>query len=275
MDLDDEMAEVFKINIETRKKLGEIEANDALTSQQKLEQGNLAKEEQADKLRALRVKKEKEANKKAFEDKKKEDEDLARDLIKTQDALIKREQTLFEKGVKDFKDAQEEKIKAAEEANRQIEDSSRKASQKITEQDSQAKKDFEDKTGADVSVLGATRGGQMALEQARKSRKVQTKQEDFRTQEKILQAEAQRLSKEENKPITMQDVRMRMATRQAATEMPSLAEKLSGTASGIDPAQVARSRSEETMSKGGQGIPDILNALQSLVDVMKSGTVVK
>lgn len=275
MDLDDEMAEVFKINIETRKKLGQIETNDALTSQQKLEMANLAREEQADKLRALRLKKEKEADKKVFEERKKSDEESARLSIKLTDSLIKQEEALFEKGAKDFKDVQEEKIKAAEEANRQIADSSRKAAQKITEQDAQAKKDFEDKTGADISVLGATRGGSMALAQARKSRKTQVSREDFKTQEAILSSERDRLSIAEGKPLTMQDVRVRMATRQAAGEMPTLAEKLSGTASGIDPAQVARSRSEEGMSNKKQKMPDILKALESLVNLMKSGTFVK
>ena len=115
----------------------------------------------------------------------------------------------------------------------------------------------------------------MALDQARKSRKTQVSKEDFRTQEAILKSEAERLSKDEKRPVTMQDVRVRMATRQAAGEMPSLGEKLAGTASGVEPAQIARSRSEEGMSSKGQGIPDILSALQSLVDIMKSGTVVR
>jgi len=274
MDLDDEMADVFKINIETRKKLGEIEANDALTSQQKLEQGNLAKEEQADKLRALRLKKEREADKKIFEEKKKSDEESARLSIKITDSLIKQEEALFEKGAKDFKDAQEEKIKAAEEANRQISESSRKASQKITEQDAQAKQDFEDKSGADIAILGTTRSGQMALSQARKSRKIQVSKEDFRTQESILKKEAKRLSMLEGIPLTMQDVRVRMATRVAATEMPSLAERLAGTASGVEPAQISRSRSEATMSKEGKGIPEIMRNIEKILNQLLSAPLV-
>jgi hypothetical protein len=279
MDLDGEMAEVFKINIETRKKLSQIESNDALTSQQKLAQAELAKEEQSDKLRALRLKKEKEADKKVFEERKKSDEESARLSIRITDSLIKQEEALLEKGAKDFKDAQEEKIKAAEEANRKIVDSSRKAAQRITEQDAQAKEASMAESGADVGILGATEGGRAALGQARKSRKTQVSKEDFRTQEAILKSEAERLSKAEKRPVTMQDVRVRMATRQAAGEMPSLGEKLSGTASGIEPAQIARSRAEAGMTENKQGLPDIMKniekILQSLADTMKTGTVVR
>jgi hypothetical protein len=300
MDLDDEMAEVFKINIETRKKLGEIEANDALTSQQKLEMGNLAKEEQADKLRALRLKKEREANKKIFEEKKKEDEDLARDLIKTQEALIKREQALFEKGAKDFKDAQEEKIKAAEEANRQVADASRKAAQKIAEQDAQAQKDFETKSNLGGGLLGASKAGRQDLDVARKLRARQVEQEDFKTQDKAFkELTAQENVKRKAQGLEALDaggMRRRIAEQQAASEMPSLGEKIQAGMTGTDPASLAREttisnqfkkdmasksfgavRPETPGMKGEQSSlsKETLQAITALVDLMKSGTVVK
>jgi hypothetical protein len=274
MDLDDEMAEVFKINIETRKKLGQIESNDALTSQQKLEMANLAREEQADKLRALRLKKSKETDKKIAEEKKKSDEDSARNSIKLTDSLIKQEEALFEKNAKDFKDAQDEKVKAAEEANRQIAESSKKAVQRISEQDAQAKKETEDVVGGDAGVLMASRGGVQALDQARKSRKTQVSKEDFKTQEAILSSERDRLSKIEGKPLTMQDVRGRMATRVAATEMPTLGEKLAGTAAGIEPAQVARSRAEEAMTGDKKGLPDIMKSIETILNKLASAPLV-
>jgi hypothetical protein len=274
MDLDDEMAEVFKINIETRKKLGEIEANDALTSQQKLEQGNLAREEQADKLRALRVKKQKEADKKIFEENKKNDEESARLSIKITDSLIKQEEALFDKGAKDFKDAQEEKIKAAEEANKQLVDSSRKAIQTIASQDEQAQKNTQETISGDIGVLEATAAGRSALGQARKTRKTKTSQEDFRTQEAILGSEAERLSKAEGKRVTMQDVRVRMATRAAATEMPTLGERLAGTAAGIEPAQIARTRAESAMAQNNQGAPDIMKSIEKILNQLSSAPLV-
>jgi len=274
MDLDDEMAEVFKINIETRKKLGEIEASDALTSQQKLEQGNLAREEQADKLRALRVKKQKEADKKIFEENKKNDEESARLSIKITDSLIKQEEALFDKGAKDFKDAQEEKIKAAEEANKQLVDSSRKAIQTIASQDEQAQKNTQETISGDIGVLQSTKAGRSALDQARKTRSVKTSQEDFRTQEAILGSEAERLSKAEGKRVTMQDVRVRMATRAAATEMPTLGERLAGTAAGIEPAQIARTRAESAMAQNNQGAPDIMKSIEKILNQLSSAPLV-
>ena len=301
MDLDDEMAEVFKINIETRKKLGEIEANDALTSQQKLEQGNLAKEEQADKLRALRLKKEKEADKKVFEEKKKNDEESARLSIRITDNLIKQEEALFEKGIKDFKDIQEEKIKAAEEQNRQVEDASRKAAQKIAEQDAQSKKDFESKTNLGGGLLGASKGGRRDLEVARKSRARKVEQEDFKTQEKAFQEMAAQENVKRKAQglgeLSAADVRRRVAEQQAAGEMPSLGEKLQGGISGVDPAQIARETTisnqfnkdmaakspfnvqQESQGKVGQEqstlTKETLQAIQALVDLMKSGAMVK
>jgi hypothetical protein len=274
MDLDDEMADVFKINIETRKKLGEIEADDALTSQQKLEMANLAKEEQADKLRALRLKKEREADKKIFEEKKKSDEESARLSIRITDSLIKQEEALFDKGAKDFKDAQEEKIKAAEEANKQLVDSSRKAIQTIASQDEQAQKNTEETISGDIGVLEATAAGRSALGQARKTRKTKTSQEDFRAQEAILGSEAERLSKAEGKRVTMQDVRVRMATRAAATEMPTLGERLAGTAAGIEPAQIARTRAESAMAQNNQGAPDIMKSIEKILNQLSSAPLV-
>jgi len=299
MDLDDEMAEVFKINIETRKKLGEIEANDALTSQQKLEMGNLAKEEQADKLRALRLKKEREADKKIFEEKKKNDEESARLSIKITDSLIKQEDALFEKGAKDFKDAQEEKIKAAEEANREIAEASRKAAQQIAEQDAQAQKDFETKSNLGGGLLGATKGGQQALDTARKQRETQVKKEDFKTQEKFFNemAGAENLKREKAglPPVTAQSMREKVAAQQAATEMPSLGEKIQAGMTGTDPSKLAsmnalsKFEKERAFPKAGATetaagplgyeksslSQETLQAIMSLVDLMKSGTVVQ
>ena len=301
MDLDDEMAEVFKINIETRKKLGQIEANDALTSQQKLEMANLAKEEQADKLRALRLKKEKEADKKIFEEKKKNDEESARLSIRITDNLIKQEEALFEKGSKDFKDSQEEKIRAAEDANRQIADASRKASQKIAEQDAQAKKDFENKSSLGGGLLGASRGGRQDLDVARKLRSKKVEQEDFKTQEKAFkELTAQENVKRKAQGLEALDaggMRRRIAEQQAASEMPSLGEKIQAGMTGTDPASLAREATianqfnkdmagkafgavrTETPAKLGEEQSSLsketLQAINALVDLMKSGTVVR
>jgi hypothetical protein len=240
-----------------------------------------------------------EWKKPVIEEKKKEDEDLARDLIKTQEALIKREQALFEKGAKDFKDAQEEKIKAAEEANKQVAEASRKAAQKIAEQDAQAEKDFENKSKLGGGLLGATKGGQQALDTARKRRETQVRKEDFKTQEKFFNemAGAENLKREKaGLPlVTAQSMREKVAAQQAAGEMPSLGEKIQAGMAGTDPSKLAsmnalsKFEKERAFPKAGATetaagplgyeksslSQETLQAIMSLVDLMKSGTVVQ
>jgi hypothetical protein len=96
--------------------------------------------------------------------------------------------------------------------------------------------------------------------------------------------------------LSAADVRRRVAEQQAAGEMPSLGEKLQGGISGVDPTQIAReatvaSQFQKDMSakspfaqqapetKVGQEqsslTQETLQAIQSLVDLMKSGAMVK
>jgi hypothetical protein len=147
-------------------------------------------------------------------------------------------------------------------------------------------------------VLGASRAGQQALDVARKQRERQVKGEDFKTQEQVFGS----MRDEENKrraakglpPATMQDMRVEVAQQQAAGEMPSLGEQIRGGLSGVDPSQLARESAASKFEKDraigsnlGQpaspGMKDeqstlskeTLQAIQTLVDLMKSGTVVK
>jgi len=274
MDLDGDMAEVFKINIETRKKLAQIEANDALTAQQKLAQATLAREEQADKLRALRTKKEREEAKKSFEENKRIEEESARFSIKLNESLIKQEEELFKKNAEDFKKAQEERAKAAEEANKRIADSAKKAAEQIQKQDDDARKKSEEARGIDEAILGASRPGRQALEVARKQRARQVSKEDFRTQDAFLEAEAKRLSSIEGKTITKQGVRNRIAQRVAAGEAPTLGERLQGTAAGIEPAQVARTRAESSMASQDKAIPDLMRSIEKILNQLSSAPLV-
>jgi tetratricopeptide (TPR) repeat protein len=274
MGLDGDMAEVFKINIETRRKLAQIEANDALSAQQKIDQARLAGEEQADKLRALRTKKEKEEAKKSFEERKKLDEDFARTSFKINDSLVKQEEELFKKNAEAFKKSQEERAKAAEEANKRIADSAKKAAEQIQKQDDEAKKKFEEARGVDEAILGASRPGQQSLNVARKQRARQVSREDFRTQDAFLQAEADRLSRVEGVRITKQDLRKRIASRVAAGETPTLGERLQGTAAGIEPAQVARSRAESAMASQNKEIPDLMRSIEKILVQLSSAPLV-
>lgn len=128
-------------------------------------------------------------------------------------------------------------------------------------------------------VLGASRSGQQALDVARKQRDRQLKAENFKVAEKIAP--------------TQRD-REKLAAQQAAGERPSLGEQIRGGLSGVDPSQLARESAASKFEKdrafgkvgmtGTQGKPgeeqsslsaETLTALKALVDLMKSGTVVK
>ena len=84
-----------------------------------------------------------------------------------------------------------------------------------------------------------------------------------------------------------------MAAQQVAGEMPSLAERIQGGLSGVDPSQLAREAAaskfekDRAFTKGGATpsgklgeeqsslSAETLKALKALVDLMQSGTVVK
>jgi hypothetical protein len=128
-------------------------------------------------------------------------------------------------------------------------------------------------------VLGASKGGRQALDVARKQRERQLKTENFKVAEKIAP--------------TQRD-REKLAAQQAAGEMPSLGEQIRGGLSGVDPSQLARESAASKFEKdravgSGLGQPsspgmgeeqstlskETLQAIQTLVELMKSGTVVK
>jgi len=129
-------------------------------------------------------------------------------------------------------------------------------------------------------VLGASKGGRQALDVARKQRERQLKTENFKVAEKIAP--------------TQRD-REKLAAQQAAGEMPSLGEQIRGGLTGVDPSQLARESAASKFEKdraptSGLGQPastsklgeeqsalskETLQAIQALVDLMKSGTVVK
>lgn len=126
-------------------------------------------------------------------------------------------------------------------------------------------------------TLGASRAGQQALDVARKQREQQLKTENFKVAQKIAP--------------TQRD-REKLAAQQAAGERPSLGEQIRGGLSGVDPSQLAREAAASKFEKDRvftrgttpSGKPgeeqsslsaETLTALKALVDLMKSGTVVK
>jgi hypothetical protein len=127
-------------------------------------------------------------------------------------------------------------------------------------------------------ILGASRAGQQALATARKQREQQLKTENFKTAEKIAPTQRER---------------EKLAAQQVAGEMPSLAERIQGGVTGVDPSQLAREAAASKFEKDraftrGGATPsgklgeeqsslskETLQAIKTLVDLMQSGTVVK
>jgi hypothetical protein len=144
----------------------------------------------------------------------------------------------------------------------------------------QQKRTSETASGTAGGVLGASIAGRQALDLARKQRERQLKTENFKVAEKVAP--------------TQRD-REKLAAQQAAGEMPSLGEQIRGGLTGIDPSQLAREAAaskfeKDRQFKSGLGQPastaklgeeqstlskETLQAIQTLVELMKSGTVVK
>jgi len=135
-------------------------------------------------------------------------------------------------------------------------------------------------SAAGGGILGASKAGGQALDLARKQRERQLKTENFKVAEKIAP--------------TQRD-REKLAAQQAAGEMPSLGEQIRGGLTGVDPSQLARENAASKFEKDrlvGKGVlrsqpigelgkeqsslgTETLQAIKTLVDLMKSGTVVK
>ena len=150
--------------------------------------------------------------------------------------------------------------------------------------------------GLTGGLLGASRGGQQALGSARKRTERENKQANFKTQEAVFG----KMQEEENKaraargqgPITMQGIKEREAAKQAAREAPSLAAQIQGQATGVDPSQIASQQAQSRFEKQSMGMTsdlgprakvgveaqsqtsDVMKAITSLVDLMKSATLV-
>ena len=129
----------------------------------------------------------------------------------------------------------------------------------------------------DQGILGASRAGQQDLDVARKQRARRVSSEDFKTQQSLLRQEAERMTNApENrgtgKIFNIADARKSLATRQAAGEMPTLAEKLKGASTGRDAAEIARERAGGKDS--GKSISDLLAKLDEVLNKITSAPLV-
>jgi len=115
-------------------------------------------------------------------------------------------------------------------------------------------------------LLGASRAGQQALDVARKVRSREVKKEDFRTQDQVFEKmktdENAKRKRQGLPPVTSQQMREKVASQQAAGEMPLLSEKLTAGQIGTPASQIA---AEKAKGGGGKDVQDqLLKAIEAL-----------
>lgn len=168
---------------------------------------------------------------------------------------------------------------------------------RVKEEQKKAQADLKKAEGLTGGLLGASRGGQQALGSARKRTERENRQANFKTQEAVFG----KMQEEENRaraargqgPITMQGIKEREAAKQSARENPSLANQIQGQATGVDPSQIASQQAQSRFEKQSMGMTsdlgpktgklgveaqsqtaDVMKAITTLVDLMKSATLV-
>jgi hypothetical protein len=169
--------------------------------------------------------------------------------LRTIDSTIKSQQALY-KQLTSINEALQNK-EAIEKVINDIADSRVKKAQAefnlLKAQVDLRNKQFRQIQDAGAGVLGATKAGQQALENARKVRKRQVGRENYLTAESIAPTQA---------------IREQIAARQAAAETPSLAEQIVAGQTGISPEQIAVANAKGT---GGKNLQDqLLKAIQDL-----------
>lgn len=206
----------------------------------------------------------------AIEREKKSEQERVERKISNNNRIYREERYNIDEKVKMESDADDRKFQ------RLIRDANRaREQQKRTQQ-----------TSAETAggVLGASKAGRQALETARKLRERQLKTENYKVAEKIAPTQRER---------------EKLAAQQVAGEMPSLGEQIQGGLTGIDPSQLAREAAASKFEKDRMvGVPgrgmvggvsqdaklgqeqstlskETLQAIKTLVDLMKSGTVVQ
>jgi hypothetical protein len=127
-------------------------------------------------------------------------------------------------------------------------------------------KQFKQAQEAGGGILGASKAGRQSLETAQKARARSNKSEDFKTQEKILEdiKSAENIERRRRglPPTTKQDLINRLATQQAAGEMPSLADQLVGAQKNASASQIA---AERATGDNGKNLQDqLLKAIEDL-----------
>ena len=177
-----------------------------------------------------------------------------KELLKTLESItgVKKNQEAIDKSLSYLADARVRKAQAEYNLAKANNDANAKRSKQAQE--------------AGGGLLGASQAGQQALDNARQVRAREVRKEDFKTQEQVFE----KMKKEENikrseqglPPLTAQDMRRRVASQQAASEMPLLSENLGAMQGEIPASQVA---AEKAKGGGGKDVQDqLLKAIEAL-----------
>lgn len=236
--LEGRLGEIYKININYRKRLAEISDIKGITEAQRDQLKLLAEQARQTQTRITLTKELANEEKKAAEERKKSDEEFSKTTLNILDSLQKQEEALFKKNEDAFKRAQQEKIKATEDANRKILESSRKAASELDKQDRE-RQDMRRRSGEGAEFLLQGRDGQQALAVARKQREREANKEDFRLREESLRNMAKQATIEEGRTVTKRDILKRLASQQAAAQMPTMGQRVMAEEAGISPELLA------------------------------------
>jgi hypothetical protein len=177
-----------------------------------------------------------------------------KELLKTLESITdaKKNQDAIDKSLAYLADARVRKAQAEYNLAKANKDANSKRSKQAQE--------------AGGGLLGASQAGQQALDNARQVRAREVKSGNFKTQEQVFE----KMKKEENikrseqglPPLTAQDMRRRVASQQAASEMPLLSENLGAMQGEIPASQVA---AEKAKGGGGKDVQDqLLKAIEAL-----------
>jgi len=270
--LEGRLGEIYKINLNFRKRLAEISDIKGITEADKDRLKVLAEQARATQtLIALNKERIAEDKKRAEEAKKIEEDYLSR-ILEGSKSLQQQEEALFRKNEDAFKRSQQERAKAAEDANRRILESSREAANELDRQDKKRQEIRRRETeGAQFLLQG--RAGEQALRVARRRREIDVTRENFRLREATLQEMANVASVQEGIGVSKQDIRKRLAEQQVAAEMPSMAQRVMAEEAGVSPEVLAagvaaqRATRAKTPQEPLRGVLDSLK--KSIEDLSK------
>lgn len=247
--LDGKLGEIYKINLNFRKRLAEISDIKGITEADKERLKVLAEQARATQTLVVLNKERIAEDKKRAEEAKKIEEDYLARILEGSKSLQQQEEVLFKKNEEAFKRSQKEKATAAEDANRRILESSRKAASEIDKQDRE-RQEIRQRSVEGANFLLQGRDGQQALAVARKQRERTVSKENFRLREETLGKMASQASSEEGRTVTKRMILRRLAEQQAASEMPSMGQQVMAQEAGISPELLAAGAKAQEQGTG-------------------------